>query len=81
MYTCYYIAITEAGKKGDPLTRTFFKEEYTLNFTIGQFSIVYNRLYRLVENSFCAISYSMCYGEQLKEFVFEGLRELRKPLN
>ena len=30
------IAITEAGKVGDPLTVGFFKEEYTLNFTIGE---------------------------------------------
>lgn len=29
------IAIANAGKKGDSLTRLFFKEEYTLNHTIG----------------------------------------------
>ena len=37
----YYIAITEAGKAGDPLTVDFFKEEYTLNYTIGKENIVY----------------------------------------
>ena len=35
-------AITEAGKAGDPLTVGFFKEEYTLNFTIGEkLSVIY----------------------------------------
>ena len=35
LYVCMCLAITEAGKIGDPLTHTFFKEEYTLNFTTG----------------------------------------------
>lgn len=29
------LAVTEAGKAGDPLTEVFFREEYTLNNAIG----------------------------------------------
>lgn len=29
-------ALTEAGKVGDPLTKNLFREEYTLNYAIGE---------------------------------------------
>lgn len=29
-------AVTEAGKAGDSLAEEFFREEYTLNYTIGK---------------------------------------------
>ena len=31
-----YVAITEAGKIGDPLPASSFKEGYTLSYTIGK---------------------------------------------
>ena len=30
-------AVAEAGHKGDDLTKMFFKEEYALNYVIGEF--------------------------------------------
>ena len=29
-------AVADAGKKGDELTKLFFKEEYMLNYAIGE---------------------------------------------
>lgn len=31
-----FAAVAEAGKKGDDLTKLFFKEEYMLNYAIGE---------------------------------------------
>ena len=31
-------AVAEAGQKGDDLTKMFFKEEYALNYAIGELS-------------------------------------------
>ena len=31
-----FTAVAEAGKKGDDLTKLFFKEEYMLNNAIGE---------------------------------------------
>lgn len=31
-----FTAVAEAGKKGDDLTKLFFKEEYMLNYAIGE---------------------------------------------
>lgn len=35
-----FTAIAEAGKKGDELTKVFFKEEYMLNYAIGELNCV-----------------------------------------
>ena len=36
LFVSKFIAVAEAGKKGDELTKMFFKEEYMLNYAIGK---------------------------------------------
>ena len=65
MYTCICllfcsIAITEAGKVGDPLTVNFFKEEYTLNFTIGE---------DVINNIIISYAIIMCAGTLKTPYV------------
>lgn len=41
LFVSKFIAVAEAGKKGDDLTQIFFKEEYMLNYVIGKLYCVY----------------------------------------
>lgn len=36
LFVCFLLAVTDAGKVGDPLAQDFFKEEYMLNSAIGE---------------------------------------------
>lgn len=41
LFVSKFIAVAEAGEKGDDLTKIFFKEEYMLNYVIGKLYCVY----------------------------------------
>ena len=41
LFVSKFIAVAEAGKKGDELTKLFFKEEYMLNYAIGKLCCFY----------------------------------------
>lgn len=49
----FFSAVTEAGKVGDDLSKNFFKEEYILNYKIGELVFL---LYTGI-NHFHSISY------------------------